>query len=398
MSKLKEVQIKNIKGTGKTQKLYDGGGLYLYVSASGGKAWRIDFRYNGLFQTFTLGKYPLLTLTQARLQREEIKLKLAQGINPIEEKKNEKKELLAIEANKFQNVAELWIKHKNDDKTPKYRQDVRSKLERFVYPSVYDVDITTITGKNVLDVLRKLEARGIHETCKKTLGICNQIFSFAIGEGIVPYNICSSLSKQLKAVKRTNFAHITEKKELGEFLSKADNYPHGALVKIALQMAPYVFLRPSELVEASWSEINFDEDIWVIPEERMKVRKKHMVPLSKQVVKLLKELHAITGETKYLFANWSSRKKPITTDGVRQGIRRLGYPTLTTHGFRHTASTMLNELGYNSDWIEKQLAHTSANSVRGIYNHAIYLQDRKRMMQEWADFLDKLKADYNKGA
>ncbi len=384
MGKLTDTTIKNFKPLPQAKKLTDGGGLYLYVLPSGGKSWRIDYAFERVRKTLTLGLYPSVTLMQARRELAEVKIKIKAGIDPQAEKMAVKQAVIEEIENSFESVALDWIQKKQNDRTEKHRRDIVSKLERFIYPYLKNRNVTSITAKELLDVLRKIEAKGLYETTKKVLGICNQIFSFAIGEGKVEINICSGLTKQLMTVKRKNFAFITEKRLLGKLLKDIDGYPHNILTKTA---------RPSELINAKWSEFDFEENLWVIPEERMKLRRKHLVPLCASVAKLLKGLYEITGETEYLFANWNNKNKPITIDGLRQGLRRLGYDaeTITPHGFRHTASTMLNELGYNRDHIEKQLAHSTGNTVRGTYNHAEYLQERRKMVEEWAEFLEDLK-------
>ncbi len=394
MSKLNNAIIKNLNANEKAYKVSDGNGLYLYVSTTGTKSFRIDYTINKKRKTYTIGTYPEIPLIEARLKAAEIKIELKKGIAPMSEKQMLEQGRLVAEGRAFDSVVTKWIEIKQFERTEKHKKDILSKLERFIYPTFKDRDINSITAKEMLDVVRKIEAKKLYETCKKTLGICNQVFSFAIGEGLVEHNICAGLTGQLISVRAVNYAHITDKKEFAELLKKIDLYPHGELIKLALQIAPLVFVRPSELAKAKWSEIDFDEALWTIPADRMKTNKTHLVPLSSQTHKLLQELHMITGETEYLFANWNRKNKPLSTDGIRQGLRRLGYKDLTTHGFRHTASTMLNELGYNSDWIEKQLAHTGDNSVRATYNHAQYLPDRRRMMQEWADYLDNLKEKY----
>ncbi len=390
MGKLTDSKLRVIKDKG---KYFDGGGLYLFVTSSGGRIWRIDYRHEGKYKTYVVGHYPTITLAQARQTLADIKVTLKSGVDPQAEKQAQKQATFEDIQNTFENIALFWLEKKQSDKTPKHRQDITSKLERFIYPTFKTRSINAITSKEMLECIRKMEAKGILETAKKTLGICSQIFSFAVGEGIVDINICAGLNRQLESAPVKHFAFITDKKLFAKLLSDIDRYPHGVLIKTALQIAPYVFLRPSELINAAWQEIDLDNALWTIPETRMKLRRKHLVPLSSQVVELLQGLYEVTGDTPYLFANWNKRNKPITIDGLRQGLRRLGYDkdTMTTHGFRHTASTMLNELGFNRDWIERQLAHTEQNSVRATYNHAEHLQERRRMMQEWANYIDGLK-------
>ncbi len=391
---LNDTTLRALKPKDRAYKKSDREGLYIYVMPSGGKSWRVKYRFGGKEKTYVIGMYPAISLANARKHLARIKEQLASGIDPNAEKQAEAQAAQDAIQNTFENIALQWFEIKQADKTLKHRQDVTSKLNRFIYPTFRTRNISTITAKEMLVCLRKIESKGIYETCKKTLGICNQIFSFAVGEGKTDINICAELGKQLKSVETEQYAHITDKKAFGELLRKIDDYPHGLLVKIGLQLAPLVFVRPSELIKAPWTEFDLDNALWKIPAKRMKKRKEHLVPLSKQVLSLLQGLHDITGDTPFLFMNWNTGK-PITTDGLRQGLRRLGYDkdTMTTHGFRHSASTMLNELGFNRDWVERQLAHIEKNKVRDTYNQAEYLDDRRRMMQEWANYLDGLKAE-----
>ncbi len=393
MRKLTDAKCRALKEGG---KYFDGGGLYLHVFPSGTKSWKIDYRFEGKYRTYTAGKYPVVTLSEARETLLHIKRQLAQGICPSSEKRAARQAAEDAKAHTFEAVASKWLETKHTHKTPKHRQDITSKLERFIFPRFRSRDIKTITAQEMLECVRRIEDKGLFETTKKTLGICKQIFSFAVGEGILEANVCAELGKQLKSAPVKHFAAITERKEFAQLLRDIDAYPHGVLIRIALQLEAHVFLRPGELVNAPWSEIDFESALWTIPPERMKLRRKHLVPLSRQALELLHDLHKVTGDTPHLFHNWNTRK-PITIDGLRQGLRRLGYDanTMTTHGFRHSASTMLNELGYNRDWIEAQLAHSTEGSVRGTYNHAEYLPERRKMLQEWSDFLDDLKSNFH---
>lgn len=390
---LTEKEIKSLKAKEKPYKVTDSGGLYIYVLTSGSKSWRIKYRYEGKEKTHTIGLYPAFSLAEARKALADLKLNLKQGLDPSAEKKAEEQAKLAEVENIFSNVVTKWLETTKSDKSPKHKQDIVSKLERFVYPTFKNRDINTITAKEMLECMRKMEKKGIIETTKKTLGICSQVFSFALGEGQVNANICAGLGKQLKTAKSKHYPYITDRAKLGALLRAIDNYHANKLIGLAMQVLPLVFTRPSELVNAKWEEIDFKNALWTIPPERMKRDKKHLVPLSTQALKLFQELHAITSDSEYLFTNWNTGK-PITIEGVRKGIYVLGYgEEMKPHGFRHTASTLLNELGYNRDWIEKQLAHSSENTVRGIYNHAEYLPERRKMLQEYADYLDTLKRE-----
>ncbi len=395
MGKLTDTAIKALKPTGKRTKHFDGDGLYLCVLPSGSKSWRVDYRIAGKYKTATLGKYPTLTLAEARRKTFELKSKLSNGIDPQLEKETQLKAQQDEIENTFEKVAARWLENKQNIKNIKDKKDIASKIERFLYPSLEGKNIKTLTSRDILDTLRKIEAKGLHETTRKALGHCSQIFAFAIAEGSADTNPCINLRGLLQKSKTKYYPFISEPKDFGKLLYDIDNYPHGILIKIALQIAPLVFLRPTELVESTWDEIDFENALWRISEDRMKKENYHIIPLSRQVTNLLKELYEITGCTPYLFANWNKRNKPIRIESLRKGLILLGYEGKhTPHGFRHSASTLLNELEYNRDHVEKQLAHSSGGSIRGVYNHAEYLQGRRILMQDWADYCDKLKEPY----
>lgn len=404
MGKLTDTALRHCKATGSAQKLSDGQGLYLYVSPSGGKAWRVDYTgFDGKRKTFTIGKYPEISLASARKRNLEIREQFAQGIDPGAHKKAAKAALRAVSENTFEIVALEWFNErkrgKGNTKTARPWSDshatrIFARLTNDVFPHIAQLDVNIITGAEIRSLLARIEARGALETAHRVLDICTQIFTHAIATGRTKYNPTIGLRTKLEPVRVKHFATITDPKEIGFLLQNISAYKGNLIVRIALQIAPYVFVRPSELRCAQWNEFSIELKEWHIPAERMKMKRKHIVPLSTQVITLLEELYAFTGYTEFLFPSMKTTTRPISDMTLLSGLRRMGYDgsEMTIHGFRSMASTLLNEQGYNRDWIERQLAHSESNSVRAAYNYAQHLAERKVMMQQWADYLDKLKA------
>lgn len=395
MGNLKDTFLRSVKAQNADKKYFDGEGLYLLVKSNGAKLWRIKFRYNGKEKSLALGAYPDLSLLEARTMLRNAKNLLANGIDPAEAKQEQNRAEQAKEENQFKNIALEWYNKNLKDWTEKHRKTIIQRLEKNIFPFLGTRDINSITARELSEVLQKIEERGAIETAHRVRGICEQIYTYAISMGLTDKNIPFNLRGTLQKTQETHLAHITDPQELGELLRRIDaNMSNGIIVKTALQIMPYVFVRANELCRAEWQEIDFDKCLWTIPAERMKMRRKHIVPLARQVITLLKELHFYTGQGKYLFHSPRGASRPITEEGLLAGLRSLGYEkgTMTIHGFRHTASTLLHELKYNSDYIEKQLAHEESKSVKATYNHAEYLEERIKLMQEWADYLDSLKA------
>lgn len=395
MGNLKDTFLRSVKAQNADKKYFDGEGLYLLVKSNGAKLWRIKFRYNGKEKSLALGAYPDLSLLEARTMLRNAKNLLANGIDPAEAKQEQNRAEQAKEENQFKNIALEWYNKNLKDWTEKHRKTIIQRLEKNIFPFLGTRDINSITARELSEVLQKIEERGAIETAHRVRGICEQIYTYAISMGLTDKNIPFNLRGTLQKTQETHLAHITDPQELGELLRRIDaNMSNGIIVKTALQIMPYVFVRANELCRAEWQEIDFDKCLWTIPAERMKMRRKHIVPLARQVITLLKELHFYTGQGKYLFHSPRGASRPITEEGLLAGLRSLGYEKgkMTIHGFRHTASTLLHELKYNSDYIEKQLAHEENKSVKATYNHAEYLEERIKLMQEWANYLDSLKA------
>ena len=391
--KLTDTFLRGLKGTGSIQKYSDGGGLYLHVSSAGGKLWRMAYRFEGKQKTLSFGAYPAVSLKDARCKREEAKSLLAADIDPGAQKKAVKAAVRAETENSFEVVAREWFDKYKETWADSHATKVMARLEKDIFPLVGGKPIGSITAPELLAALRRIEARGAIDTAHRALQNCGQIFRYAIATGRAERDTAADLRDALSPVKGGSFASITDPRQIGALLRDIDEYPGNIIIRIALQIAPYVFVRPGELRKAEWSEFDFDNTEWRIPAARMKMKEVHIVPLAHQVVDILQDLQQYTGHSSYLFPSLRAASAPISDATLIAGLRRMGYDkeTMTVHGFRSMASTLLNEQGYNRDWIERQLAHGERNTIRASYNYAEYLPDRRRMMQEWADYLTELK-------
>lgn len=395
--KLTDSYLRALKANGKVQKYSDGGGLYLHVSPTGGKLWRMGYRFEGKQKTLSFGKYPAVSLKDARNRRDEAKDLLAAGIDPGARKKAVKAAIKAETMNSFEVVAREWFERYKDSWVDHHGKKILARLENDIFPLIGGKAIGAVTAPELLEALRRIEARGAVETAHRALQNCGQIFRYAIATGRAERDTAADLRGALSPVKSTNFASITEPKDIGALLREIDAYPGNMIVRAALRMAPYVFVRPGELRRAEWAEFSLESAEWRIPAARMKMRETHIVPLARQMLTILEDLHRFTGHGRYLFPSMRANSAPISDVTLLAALRRMGYDkdVMTVHGFRSMASTLLNEQGYNRDWIERQLAHGERNTVRASYNYAQYLPERRRMMQEWADYLDGLREGKN---
>jgi len=391
--KLTDTFLRGIKTSGKAQKHPDGAGLYLFVSPTGGKLWRMDYRFDGKRKTLSFGGYPAVSLKDARQRRDTAKEQLAKGIDPCAHKQAAKAAVRAEETNSFEIVAREWHGKYKEKWAQSHGDKIIARLENDIFPLIGGKPINAITAPELLDALRRIEARGAIETAHRALQNCGQIFRYAIATGRAERDTAADLRGAIPPATATNLASITEPKAIGALLRDLDAYTGNVIVRAALRMAPYVFVRPGELRRAEWAEFDFDKAEWRIPASKMKMRQVHIVPLARQVMNILEDLRQYTGGGRFLFPSMRANTAPISDVTLLAALRRLGYDkeTMTVHGFRSTASTLLNEQGYNRDAIERQLAHGERNSVRAAYNYAEYLPERRRMMKEWANFLDGLR-------
>ncbi|AZG13238.1 tyrosine-type recombinase/integrase [Cupriavidus pauculus] len=376
--------------TGSGNKLADGGGLYLELMASGAKKWRLKFRHQGKENRLTFGDYPAITLAVARERRSEAKAQLAEGADPATCRDTARREAQVRSSNVFELVANEWYETKKAGWSESHAARVRKQLDREVGPAFGSRPIAEITAPELLAAIRKIEARGALETASKTLQTCGQVFRYAIATGRAERDVAADLRGALQARPVTNLKRIPEA-GLPELLEKIDAYQGDPLTRFALQLLTRTFVRTKELRFAEWAEFDLQKAEWRIPAAKMKSDVLHIVPLSTQVLVQLKALQGLTGNSRWLFPNTSKPEKPMSENTVLYALYRMGYHSrMTGHGFRGLASTILNENGFNRDWIERQLAHVERDSVRSAYNHAEYLAERRRMMQWYSDYLDKL--------
>jgi integrase len=388
---LTDITVRNAKPKDKTYRLFDGDGLYLEVLPSGGKYWRLKYRYAGKEKRVALGVYPEVPLADARERRFQARKLLAAGLDPSEAKKEAKRLTIQKHENTFEAVAREWHSSRLAKWTPEHATKIMKRLERHVIGRIGPRPIDEITPHELLTVLRKIEEHGI-EIAHRLLQICGQIFLYAVITQRATFNPAASLRGALKPVVKKSYTFI-KPNELPAFLKKLEAYDGTILTKMALKFLLLTFVRSGELRGAAWSEIDMDSAEWRIPAERMKMKETHIVPLSRQAIEILKELRPMTGQGEYVFPNQHRFNGPMSENTMLYALYRMGYHSRATgHGFRSTASTALNENGFLPDVIERQLAHSERDKVRAAYNYAQYLPERRKMMQWWADYLDKAAA------
>lgn len=394
---LTDTAIRAIKPTSKTAKFFDGGGLYLEVAPSGGKWWRLKYRFQGKEKRISLGTYPTIGLKEARERREDTKKILANGIDPSAQRQAIKVSTTSIDKNSFEVVTREWFDKHVVNLAPSYSKKVRSLFERQIFPVLGAKPIAEVEPTDVLNAARHVEQTGAIETAHRLIQICGQVFRYAIATGRTKYDVSTGLHAALPKVNVKHMATLTDKKRIGQLLRAIDAYGGFFPVRCALKLAPLLFVRPGELQKAEWAEFDLPAAEWRLPASKMKMRQRHIVPLPRQALSVLTELQAYTGNGQFLFPSIRTTTKPIALESMLVAIRSMGFTQdeMTMHGFRGMASTLLNEMGYNRDWIERQLAHGERDHVRAAYNYAEHLPERRRMMQEWADYLDELKAANN---
>ena len=395
--KLTDSMIKAYKSSDKTQVYADGEGLVLHILSSGKKRFIYRYRFKGKASMYTIGDYPSITLKHAREKRMELRKLLDNGINPSIQKKNEREQIELSHENTFQKIASRWHSDWQDDKSLKHQKEVWKRLEVDVFPCIGHLPINDINTTLILNVIKKIEKRGAVELAKRALQNCNQIFRYAKTLGLCDNNPASDIkpSDVLKKREVKNYPRVLES-ELPELLRKIDEYSDEAkclsLTQMGLQLITYTFVRESELTQAKWSEIDFSSKRWIIPAERMKIKNPHIIQLSRQALTIFKAIYAKTSHREYVFPNQNNPLKPMSNNTLLYALYRMGYRSRqTVHGFRGLASTILHEQGYIHDHIEIQLSHLTGNKVSRAYNYAEHLDDRKKMLQEWADYLDNIK-------
>ena len=392
--KLTDTFAKRKQGNGKVQKHSDGGGLYLYISPEGKKSWRMGYRFLGKQKLLVIGPYPAISLKEARERRDAAKKLLVDNIDPSTAKKEAKATAATAFENSFENVAREWIEKKSTSWQPQTKEGLVSRLEQHIFPHIGKRPVKSVNAPELLAVLRKIEGIGSLSVAHKARNDCGRIFRYAIATGRAERDVAADLQGALSSRPTIqHFASLTDPTAIGRLLSALDTYPGTYQARAALKLAPFLFVRSGELARAEWSEFDFEAAEWRIPATKMKMKQLHIVPLSRQVLDMLDELRSFSGHGQYLFPGRTKGKAFMNSDILVNALRRLGYckDEMTFHGFRSMASTLLNEKGYNRDWIERQLAHSERNGVRAAYNYAEYLPERRKMMQEWADYLSELK-------
>lgn len=401
--KLTDTFVKRKQPNGKVQKHSDGGGLFLYITPTGSKSWRLAYRYLGKQKLLVIGPYPAISLKEARERREEAKKLLVDNIDPSTAKQEARRDAANAAKNSFEAVAREWVEKYSGDWSASYKSHILHRLEDMVFPAIGKRPIKSITAPELLTALRKIESRGAVCVAHLAMRECGRIFRYAIATGRAERDVAHDLRGAITPMRTVkHFAAVTEARGIGKLLLTLESSTGMYQMQCALKLAPLVFVRAKELAGAEWAHFDLEAAEWRIPAEVMKMRQTHIVPLSRQSLEILRELHAVTGQYRYLFPGRPKIEKdkgkpkgdtPIRSISLVYALRRLGYSKdeMTFHGFRSMASTVLNEKGYNRDWIERQLAHAERNGVRASYNHAEYLPERRRMMQDWADYLTELK-------
>ena len=393
---LTEAAVRNSKASEEgVYSLSDGDGLLLSVKKSGAKSWVLRYWINGKEKRTGLGPYPAIGLADARRLKNAFKNELAMGTNPQERKRAEREEAARVEAIKsmtFGKVAEEWYRQQSGTWSNSHCTDVQHKLRVYLLPQLAERPIREITTQEVLNLLLVVESRTPESAYKSKL-IVGQVLRFAIARGNAEFDVTANLKGALKPRRVRHFGAITTPKEIADLMVRVESYNGSPIVRAALWFSLYTFQRPGEIRGAEWKEIDFDAALWRIPDSRMKNRRPHVVPLARQVLEILQKIMPLTGDSRFVFPTINSKSKPMSENTVRVALRSMGYPNdqMTPHGFRTTASTNLNEQGWNSDLIEMSLAHVEGNSVRAAYNRAERLAERREMMQAWADWVDSLK-------
>lgn len=393
--KLNARQVDTAKPKDKPYKLADGGGLYLLIKPNGGKYWRLKYRVAGKEKLLALGVYPEVTLADARAKREEAKRGISGGIDPMEAKREEKIARETQLNNTFKDIALEWHSSKLKKWSAGYASDILEAFNKDVFPYIGKKPIADIKPLELLNVLRRIEGRGATEKAKKVRQRCGEVFRYAIVTGRAEYNPAPDLTSAMQGHESNHYPFLTPK-ELPDFFKALSGYTGSALVVLAARLLIITGLRTGELRGAFWDEINISKAVWEIPASRMKMRRPHVVPLSGQALTLIGQLQELTGNYPLMFPGRNDPRKTMSEASINQVFKRIGYDgKVTGHGFRHTMSTILHEQGYNTAWIETQLAHVDKNSIRGTYNHAQYIDGRREMLQWYADYMEALENGEN---
>lgn len=392
---LTDTQVRSLKPESRPYKRADANGLYIEVRPTGAKLWRYKYGFMGKDNRIALGPYPEVSLAEARRLRDDARRKLRDGIDPLAERKRDKLVAQYKAANTFGDIAKEYI----DKSVADGRADATTVKANWLLDQLKPIaamPVADLKPVDVLAALKKIEARGKYETARRARSFASRVFRYAVATGRGESDPTAVLRGALIAPRVTHHAALLEPEAVGAFLRTIDGYTGNAITRLGCQIAPHVMARPGEMRKALWPEIDFENAVWSIPAERMKMRRPHAVPLSRQVIAYLEQLHELTGPEGFVFPAFHTSRRPMSENTLNQAFRRMGYATgeVTAHGFRTTASSLLNESGkWHPDAIERSLAHADANAVRGTYNRGRYWNERVAMHQWWSDYLDALRND-----
>jgi integrase len=391
---LTDTALRNAKPHNKTARLFDGRGLYLEVSPAGGKWWRLKYRFDGKEKRLSLGVYPDVSLKDARDRRDAARKLLADGVDPSANRKAQKSAQADRAANSFEVVAREWFAKFSATWAANHSDRIIRRFECDIFPWIGARPIADISAPEVLTVVRRIESRGALETAHRALGNCGQVFRYAVATGRAKHDPSGDLRGALPPVKSEHLAATTDPKRVAEILRAMDGYEGTLTVRCALRFAPLVFVRPGELRKAEWADFDLDGAEWRYTVT--KTNTPHIVPLSHQAMEILRELHPLTGHGRFVFPGARTNGRPMSDNAILAAMRRMGIDKdeMSGHGFRAVARTILDEvLGVRPDYIEHQLAHAVRDPNGRAYNRTAHLPERKKMMQEWSDYLDTLKAE-----
>jgi integrase len=390
--RLSDAKVRSAKPAAQPYKLYDGGGLFLLVHPNGSRYWRFKYRFGDKEKLFAIGVYPDVTLSEARAKALDARRMVSEGADPVIERRRHRANSATSAAETFQAMAEEWMASRTDVWSPSYREAVQSALAANLYAQLGQLPIRSISVPVLREALLLMERRGALVALRKVRMWASMVFRYAIATGRAENDPAAPLRGTFKAHKGGHFAALTKPSELGQLLARIRDYDGSIITRCGLLLLAYTFTRTTELRASEWTEFGLDGASWTIPAERMKTDVSHYVPLSRQALQILVEIRALTGSSRWVFPNERNSQKPMSENTMLYALYRLGYHgRATVHGFRASASTILNEvLGFDKDVVERQLAHKEPNKVRAAYNRAEYLAERREMMQRWADYIDDI--------
>lgn len=387
-----DIQLKNAKPKDKDYTINVDTGLSLLVTSKGSKLWRYRYSFNNKRCMISVGKYPQVSMKQARLKLHHYQEMLEQGINPSTHKQSEK--IIRSREKTFQEVALEWHTRHYEQSNDRHKKLMLRRMENHIFPLLGKLPIKTIKPSMLFNIIETIQQAGTIETGKRVNGVCSQVFRYGVAKGYCERDITQDYRGMLKSAKSTHLPTLTKPEEIGELLRDMYDYHGKIIVKTAMLISPYVFVRPSELVNSKWENIDFEKSHWLIPAQFMKMKRDHLIPFPTQVKALLEELYPITCDSGFIFPSDRDYTRPMSAETVNQTLKRIKDAKykgrIVSHGFRAMASTILNENKFRGDVIERQLAHQEKNKVRDAYNHAEYLEERTEMMQWYADYLDSL--------